>query len=232
LKADYSALLRVAKLLEGIEFRLVGGLAVQLLGEGVHFEDELAALSRPTADVDIAVLRIAALPTQAKVPGVDVLEWEITESNLAVTQGNQSIQARLPDDSRLILVPGTTRHVRVAGPASLVLLKSAAAVASARGKHGTDLADIATLALRERAAPSGVAKRLADWKPEMTRPLLAAIRDVRTAFATPESDGSFEFSKVVRGGKPIFDYEEWSRMEASATEQASIAVRRLLEAFE
>lgn len=222
----------LAAQLDGVDFLLVGGLAVQLLGEGTSWNDDLSAASRPTYDIDIAVRRIADLKNLAKVKGtrVDVLELEVSRTDLGVEEGRTAIHARLPDDSRSIHVPGTSRVIRVVGPASLVVMKAAAIADPARGKRGTDLADIATLALREREKSLGLREQIASWKPEMRKELIAAVGAVKAAFASPESEGSYEFSKVLRGG-PIFDYDEWLQKEIEATERASIAVRLLLEDF-
>ena len=228
--ADFSHVDRLISVLGRERFRLVGGLAVQALTRNVSVA-EVEHIASATQDVDIATSE--AIGNLAAIAGirVDVLDFEISDDDLFVEEEGHRITVRLPDETRIVRLPGSDREVVIAGPATLIAMKAAAASAP-RGKRRTDHADIALLAVEERLRPTGVSALLEAWRPKMRAGLRSSIAAVRAAFATDESEGPVAFANVVREAAAILEYEEWVSKEAVALREASVAVRLALRAFE
>jgi len=163
---------------------------------------------------------------------VDVLEADPGAVPGPVDQGASpwSIPAPAGESVTVTLGPEGTR-VSIPTIAVLVAMKSqswASRSALRPEKKGTDLADIASLALCERVRPSGARESFTRWAPQVEARVFYVFREVRARFESPEADGTRAFVKVVRefAGAP------WSADDEIRTAaHASDAVRSLLADF-
>lgn len=212
--------------------------------------EDLAGAARNTEDIDFAIRsgRLADAARALTEAGfhrtdggtrflsdaaiVDLLEANTEPVPGPVDQESHPWAIPAPADQiGVITIKPGGASVRVPTIAALVAMKaqSWASRSSTRPeKKGTDLADIASLALCERVRPTGARECFQEWAPRVKAAVFYNLRHIHTLFASPDADGVTAYVKVVRefAGSP------WTPDDDErAAANASDAVRVLLAAY-
>jgi hypothetical protein len=240
----------------GVEAALIGGLAVRMRRppwDGYHdaIEDPryLAALIRPTRDIDVGVqwtpsleesladamapLGLTPDPGGLRFTGgrlrVDIVPCEHDPARLDETAPLQRQPLLFNRTEEILLAPPMTAPVPVAGVASLVVQKAAAA--SHPDRHQPrDLADIAVLALGEvhAVARSAVRAELVALVRRLPARYGEWMHALHCLFADGDRRGPIAFANVARDLVPASVALRWDDVDEDVRRLASDAVRWLL----
>ncbi len=258
-RPNHDELKSVVKILAvaGIEPTLVGGQAV-MLSNVPEFDPDatdaiadprfLAGIIRATADVDFVVKEdriraaVEALEANGFAPSyprslhfqrqrteVDLLEGHDVDGSADAEVSERSILVALPIRDHVVLDLDGVALASV-GAATLVVLKACAVADPTRGKRQADLADLASIAIREQVHSTGAVERLRKWKATMSPGLLGRMVAVRERFSDPAREGCQAFAREVRA-QVAGRLDTWDAEEQEVASVACDAVLSLLAAF-
>lgn len=208
----------------------------------------LACLVRPTRDVDLVIPAEAIEPTASRLEAVGFRRNHRVRPPPVRLDGDEAAidliarAATVPDtwpvripelgetlawlETRATLATADAAgEVRLASPAALALLK---AVAWAERRERRDLADLARLAVWDRAAGSAAAE-LAGWAVDLPAPIRDALTRAAKAFSEPHGLGASSFVRELAPELPGLRYDE--ELEDEVRGLVALAGRVLLAPF-